>query len=385
MARRHSNESSDDGRVRHRRYSDRKKETRSDGRRDRGDESDNSSDSDQRQHRHERRNERGNGNSNGLDEERDVRDRNEGERGKDKRDIRQEIREESKNDDYKQEGKDGKRVKSDRRDRVRERERERGWRDENAEDGYDRKRDQHRRRDLEEDDEREERRKSDRGRDRRHNAHDRRRNDDDDDEKEDDRKHRDRREVKKDEDGDTKYRRDKENDRRREESRNKEDGKAVDDSKVKSTRQEGNVNGGDAPLTLGRSGGVYIPPFKLAQMMKDVEDKSSAEYQRLTWDALRKSINGLVNKVNATNIKNIIPELFAENLIRGRGLFCRSCMKSQMASPGFTDVFAALVSVVNTKFPAVGELLLKRIVLQLKRAYKRNDKVCICPFFVILL
>uniref|UniRef100_A0A0D6QVN7 MI domain-containing protein n=1 Tax=Araucaria cunninghamii TaxID=56994 RepID=A0A0D6QVN7_ARACU len=131
---------------------------------------------------------------------------------------------------------------------------------------------------------------------------------------------------------------------------------------------------GKAEKGLGRSGGVYIPPFKLAQMMKDVQDKSSVEYQRMTWDALRKSINGLVNKVNASNIKNIIPELLAENLIRGRGLFCRSCMKSQMASPGFTDVFAALVAVVNTKFPEVGNLLLRRIILQLKRAYKRNDK-----------
>ncbi|CAI9261549.1 unnamed protein product [Lactuca saligna] len=131
--------------------------------------------------------------------------------------------------------------------------------------------------------------------------------------------------------------------------------------------QEGMTN-------LGKSGGVYIPPFKLARMMSEFQDKSSMEYQRMTWDALRKSINGLVNKVNATNIKNIIPELFAENLIRGRGLFCRSCMKSQMASPGFTDVFAALVAVVNTKFPEVGDLLLRRIILQLQRAYKRNDK-----------
>eukprot|EP00252_Welwitschia_mirabilis_P005536 TRINITY_DN159_c0_g4_i1.p1 TRINITY_DN159_c0_g4~~TRINITY_DN159_c0_g4_i1.p1 ORF type:complete len:866 (+),score=186.41 TRINITY_DN159_c0_g4_i1:199-2796(+) len=125
---------------------------------------------------------------------------------------------------------------------------------------------------------------------------------------------------------------------------------------------------------LGRSGGVYIPPFKLAQMMKDVQNKSSVEYQRMSWDALRKSINGLVNKVNASNIKNIIPELIGENLIRGRGLFCRSCMKSQMASPAFTDVFAALVAVVNTKFPEVGNLLLKRIILQLRRAFRRNDK-----------
>ncbi|MCO5599209.1 hypothetical protein L7F22_053309 [Adiantum nelumboides] len=124
----------------------------------------------------------------------------------------------------------------------------------------------------------------------------------------------------------------------------------------------------------GRSGGVYIPPFKLAQMMKEIQDKSSVEYQRMTWDALRKSINGLVNKVNASNIKNIIPELLGENLIRGRGLFSRSCMKSQMASPLFTHVFAALVSVVNTKFPELGELLLKRIILQFRRALRRNDK-----------
>nr|KAJ0190040.1 hypothetical protein LSAT_V11C800405450 [Lactuca sativa] len=130
----------------------------------------------------------------------------------------------------------------------------------------------------------------------------------------------------------------------------------------------------ESMTNLGKSGLVYIPPFKLARMMSEFQDKSSMEYQRMTWDALRKSINGLVNKVNATNIKNIIPELFAENLIRGRGLFCRSCMKSQMASPGFTDVFAALVAVVNTKLPEVGDLLLRRIILQLQRAYKRNDK-----------
>ena len=115
----------------------------------------------------------------------------------------------------------------------------------------------------------------------------------------------------------------------------------------------------ESMTNLGKSEGVYIPPFKFGRMMSEVEDKNSMEYQRIAWDALRKSINGLVNKVNVTNIKNIIPELFAENLIRGRGLFCRSCRKSQMASPGFTDVFAALVAVVSTKFPQVGDLLLE--------------------------
>ncbi|EFN55449.1 hypothetical protein CHLNCDRAFT_52248 [Chlorella variabilis] len=90
------------------------------------------------------------------------------------------------------------------------------------------------------------------------------------------------------------------------------------------------------PVAAGPAGGVYIPPFKLAQMMAEAADRESAQYQRMTWDALRKSINGLVNKVNAANIKHILPEVFGENLVRGRGLFCRSIMKSQMASPSFT-------------------------------------------------
>ena len=32
-------------------------------------------------------------------------------------------------------------------------------------------------------------------------------------------------------------------------------------------------------------------------MARDINDKSSVEYQKMTWEALKKSINGLINKV----------------------------------------------------------------------------------------
>ena len=132
---------------------------------------------------------------------------------------------------------------------------------------------------------------------------------------------------------------------------------------------------GDAEKSKGRTGGLYMPPAKMKAMMKDMKDTSSKEYQKLSWEALKKSINGLVNKVNVSNIKNIVLEIFGENIIRGRALFVRSLLKAQMASPNFTHVYAALVSVVNTKMPEIGELLLKRVLNQFRRAYKRNDKV----------
>lgn len=394
MARTHSSSESSDDDVRNendRNHHRSKRNSRSYERRDRGGESD-SSDSDRgnRSRQHERWDSRRSDDKDGdRDRETDARDRGrwresdqedrkpswrsddedeekvEKERGQRERERAhrqdnghksRENEEDKVRESHRSSEEDDKQIKRDRREREKTRRHDKGHRSRETEDGY-RNRKRHSRRYSNDEDDRDERR-SDRKRDR----------------KGDDKQRRHRSE----DDRDLRNYRDKDDRERREDSRSLKqrsegNGKVLENSKPQGqSTLESNLST-DAS-NLGKSGGVYIPPFKLARMMKEVQDKSSIEYQRLTWDALRKSINGLVNKVNATNIKNIIPELFSENLIRGRGLFCRSCMKSQMASPGFTDVFAALVAVVNTKFPEVGELLLRRIVLQLKRAYKRNDK-----------
>ena len=131
-------------------------------------------------------------------------------------------------------------------------------------------------------------------------------------------------------------------------------------------------------LLNARSGGVYVPPARLKALQASITDKTSEQYQRMAWEALKKSINGLVNKVNVANIKNIVPELFSENLVRGRGLFCRSIMRSQAQAIPFTPVYAAMAAIVNTKLPQVGELLVHRLIVQFKKAFKRNDKaVCL--------
>ena len=54
-------------------------------------------------------------------------------------------------------------------------------------------------------------------------------------------------------------------------------------------------------------------------------------------------------------------------------MLCQSIMTAQIASPTFTHVYAALVAIINTKFPNIGELLLKRLIVNFKRGFKRND------------
>ncbi|ODO01791.1 pre-mRNA-splicing factor CWC22 [Cryptococcus wingfieldii CBS 7118] len=158
---------------------------------------------------------------------------------------------------------------------------------------------------------------------------------------------------------------------------NRKLGKPNDDGTVATRFNADDAAKADSAKPLGsRSGGAYILPARLRAMQAEAaKDKKSAEYQRMSWDALKKSINGLINKVNVANIKHVVPELFGENLIRGKGLFARSIMRAQASSLPFTPVFAALVSIINTKLPQVGELVLIRLISQFRRAYKRNDKL----------
>ena len=129
---------------------------------------------------------------------------------------------------------------------------------------------------------------------------------------------------------------------------------------------------------FSKAGGAYIPPSRLRQMQESIKDKSSMAYQRMAWEALKKSIVGLINKVNTSNIDDIVREMLSENIVRGRGLVSQSIIRAQVASPSFTNVYAALVSIINIKFPNIGELILRRLIIQFRKSFKRNDKpVCI--------
>ena len=98
----------------------------------------------------------------------------------------------------------------------------------------------------------------------------------------------------------------------------------------------------------------------------------------MAWEALKKSIQGVVNRANTSNMKYIVSEIFGENILKGRGLLCRSLMKAAASSMPFIPIYACLAAIVNTKLPQIGELLIKRLITQFKKAFKRNDKaVCL--------
>lgn len=71
----------------------------------------------------------------------------------------------------------------------------------------------------------------------------------------------------------------------------------------------------------------------------------------------------------------LLPERSLKLIYFSRGLLSRSILQAQSASPIFTHVYAALVAIINSKFPNIGELILKRLILNFRKGYRRNDKV----------
>ncbi|KAJ7509682.1 armadillo-type protein [Mycena galericulata] len=96
-----------------------------------------------------------------------------------------------------------------------------------------------------------------------------------------------------------------------------------------------------------------MPPALRALQAAVSSNKASAEYQRLSWDVLRKSITSIVNRVN---IKAVVPEL-------------------AIGSSSLRILSVATASIINTKLPQVGELILARLISQFRGAFKRNDKI----------
>ncbi|CCW63840.1 unnamed protein product [Phytomonas sp. EM1] len=119
----------------------------------------------------------------------------------------------------------------------------------------------------------------------------------------------------------------------------------------------------------------YVPPHRKAEDGSEGEmsDMASAAFQQAAWQALRRSITGIINRISSENLSDSATQLFRENLVRGRGLLARSLFRAQQADPELTLVLASLVSRINKEFPPVVFLLCKRLVVQWRRTYLRKD------------
>ncbi|CDF33288.1 unnamed protein product [Chondrus crispus] len=123
----------------------------------------------------------------------------------------------------------------------------------------------------------------------------------------------------------------------------------------------------------------YVPPFRRARLKashfprKDMAPGSEPR-QRDDWNRLVKTIHGDINRVSEDNISEIAKSLLRVNIFRARGILCKTLLRVQLGSPPLAPILASLISVLNTRVPAVIDLLVSRLIAQLGNAYDVQDR-----------
>ncbi len=78
--------------------------------------------------------------------------------------------------------------------------------------------------------------------------------------------------------------------------------------------------------------------------------------------------------MNQSNLRRIARSLFKDNLIRGRGILADAVIRAQIKSPIKTNVYAALVCIINKTFPEISLLICKRVIFLYRKSFLADDR-----------
>lgn len=122
---------------------------------------------------------------------------------------------------------------------------------------------------------------------------------------------------------------------------------------------------------------VYIPPFKKRNLEISHNFLNNREQQEKLWNKLEKNIKREINKLNFSNIEQVLINILRNNIIRGRGILVNCLIRAQLSSHSYTGVICYLSAIINCNIPDFGSLLLRRLVNQFRISHLKGDKyVC---------
>lgn len=120
-------------------------------------------------------------------------------------------------------------------------------------------------------------------------------------------------------------------------------------------------------------------------LMQEFSESTMIEKdQKLAWDRNRKKINGLLNRLSNNNGRYVLAEILKINVTRTRGVLVDRILKQQRELESYSEVYSSLISAINCEVPAVGELLVTRLVVLFRRFYKANDRIGLTRVLVFI-
>ncbi|KAK6465018.1 armadillo-type protein [Scheffersomyces coipomensis] len=101
---------------------------------------------------------------------------------------------------------------------------------------------------------------------------------------------------------------------------------------------------------------------------EESDQQPNESIQKAHWKKTKHRLQYLIGtKLTNTTIPEVSLDLFKINLIRYQGLLVRIIMNQQLRNISSTAILSSLVSILNSKIPDIGELLINRLILQFRK------------------
>ncbi|KAH8740713.1 hypothetical protein FG386_002675 [Cryptosporidium ryanae] len=127
----------------------------------------------------------------------------------------------------------------------------------------------------------------------------------------------------------------------------------------------------------------YVPPFKKRKREKAMFTNNRVIQEKF-WKKLEKDIKGEINKLNFSNIEQVLISILKNNIVRGRGILANCIIKAQLSSQFYTPVISCLSAILNCNIPDFGSLLVRRLINQFKKSFEISD-ILVCKCTILFL
>ena len=112
-------------------------------------------------------------------------------------------------------------------------------------------------------------------------------------------------------------------------------------------------------------------------MSATTEHADDVKLEKENWEMINSHVSGIVSNLTMDNLQESYKDLFQVNIILGRNIVCSNILDFTLKKQNSRQmpVLSALITLLNSEIPEIGETLTKELVLTFVEQFNHRDYV----------
>lgn len=108
-----------------------------------------------------------------------------------------------------------------------------------------------------------------------------------------------------------------------------------------------------------------------------INDEEGVEFQRENWEMIRSHVSPIISNLTMDNLLDSYKQLFQVNIVVGGNIVCQNVVNFilKKQNKGQIPALAALITLLNSDVPEIGETLIKELMLTFVKQFNHRDYI----------